>query len=77
MPIHNHIKNNAEKHIGTVHVKPIGQQSQEMRVRYACDKCNFKSTSKESLNTHNKSHHKAKAGTSKRKECVLCGKIFK
>ena len=65
-----------KKHVGTVHIKPSGQQSQEMRVRYACDECNLKSTSKESLITHKKSHHKTKAVTSKRRQCNLCEKRF-
>ena len=49
-----------------------------MRVRYACDKCGFKSTSNEVLNVHNGLHHEKKGvqNMSKRKACDICGKRF-
>ena len=49
-----------------------------MRLRYTCDKCGFKTTSKTVLKAHKELHHekKIKQMASKRKECNICGKRF-
>ena len=53
------------------------QESLEIRKRFNCDNCDFKTTSKTALTKHMSSKHKPKENKiSKRKVCEICMKRF-
>ena len=53
------------------------QHTQAMRKRFQCDKCDYKSTSKESLTKHIETLHEIQhKNSSKRKVCHICAKRF-
>ena len=53
------------------------KQTQEMRKRFICDKCEYKTTSKTALEIHMESKHLQKQNkTPKRKICNICDKKF-
>ena len=65
-----------KRHIENCHED---QQTQEMRIRFACDICGFKTTSKVVLKTHTEMNHEQKENkkiVSKRKICNICNKKF-
>ena len=71
--LQNHIKNIHENMQNDVD----NQESLEIRKRFNCDNCDFKTTSKTALTKHMSSKHKPKENKiSKRKVCEICMKKF-
>ena len=66
------------RHIKSSHQKVQEKPILEMKARFSCNMCNYKTTSETVLKQHFKLNHEKKTNvkSSKRKTCNVCNKQF-
>ena len=71
------LKTLLNRHMKSQHQQNHEELSKEMRARFTCEKCDYKTTSKTVLKQHIELNHEQKRNkSSKRKVCNVCDKQF-